>query len=253
MKQFRNVMMLMVMMFVAVNASAQIMGNIVVERGPGYLVTDMGYVYETDNIPGSNQMAEGDNIQMVMNNYWMRLQSNPTAYQRQYNYYATHRPVCTGQVAVSGMMMGTTLPMGGGMMMAGGNGGYVCGAGGAAAATSTVHIDNSNMLSTLGSGMQMNMYDGKVSLSGDPLMAINRVVSAFGGSKKANQQQTVQSNYNNGGNVRVVYVDAATGQQVQPQTRSQQQTQVRTQAQQQTQQMNNGVASQPVYNVYSGF
>lgn len=248
-------MMLIVslMMFVANTSNAQMMGNIVYQRGPGYIVTNAGYVYNTDDIPGANQMLEGDNIQVVINNHWMQLRrDDPEEYQRQYNRYCMRgiQPIGTRSIATGGMMMGGMGGMGG-MMVGGGmtNTGMVMGNGGMAGATSSVHIDNSNMVSTIGSGINMN-YDsatGNVGISGDPFMAISRIASAIGGSKKARRQQTAQQ-YNNGGNTRVVYVDASTGQQVAaPQTQTRSASQVRTTT------TNSGVASQPVYNVYSGF
>lgn len=247
MKQIKNFLMLFVMMMFVANASAQFL----YERDGHLLVMSNGYVYDSADVPGANTMAVGDNVPLKIQNYFMALsRTNPERYQREYNMYCMRGMQPVGTRSINGMMMGGA--MGGAMMMGNGAamGGMVMGNGGMAGATSSVHISNENMISTVGSGIQM-MYDsstGNVGISGDPLMAIGRVVSAIGGSKKAkNQQQTAQQ-YNNGGNTRVVYVDASTGQQVAaPQTQTRSASQVRTTT------TNSGVASQPVYNVYSGF
>ena len=235
MKQIKNFLMLFVMMFVANTASAQYL----YERDGHLLVMSNGYVYDSADVPGANTMAVGDNVPMKIQNYFMALsRTNPERYQREYNMYCMRGMQPVGTRSINGMMMGGA--MGGAMMMGNGAamGGMVMGNGGMAGATSSVHIDNSNMVSTIGSGINM-MYDsstGNVGISGDPLMAIGRVVSAIGGSKKAKNQQ------------QVVYVDSRTGQVIGTQT--QQGTQTRS-AQRTT--TNSGVASQPVYNVYSGF
>lgn len=172
------------------------------------------------------------------------------------------------------MMNGVMVP--GGMMMAG-NGGYVFGSGGAASAQSQVVIDNKNLMATAGSGLQAYYDTGSnsLSISGDPLQAAGRLYEFIVGSGKKNKQ-TVQQ---------VVYVDRATGQQIQTRAAQGQQVQQTnggfsngqvlrdaqgnayivnngvlypvqqqtTRSQQQTTNNYGGVATQPVYNVASDY
>ena len=235
-------MMLFVMMFVANTANAQL----VYARDAAYVTLSNGQVYRGEDVPGEQFMYPGDNFQMKIQEYFQGLyRTDPELYTRRYNEFMMKglTPVRTVQLNMGGgMMMGGVGAVGGMMMGMNGSGGYVYGAGGADSATSNVQITNQNMISTVGSGLQMNMVDGKVNISGDPLMAIGRVVSAVSGSRKARQQQPVQTQQ-----TQYTY-NASTGQYitVQPQA---QQMQTRS-AQPQT---TNGVASTPVYGVYSGF
>lgn len=241
----KNIVISLMLMMFTVSVRAQISGNYVVERGPGYIVTETGAVYDAGDIPGSNRMVAGDAIGEKMQEHFLSLQrENYAEYLRQYRLFSSRR-IAPVRTVAGGGMMGAAGPMGGMLMGMNGSGGYVYGTGGAASAASNVEINNQNMIATIGSGLNISSYGGEVSVSGDPLMALGRIVSAFGGSKKAARQQAAAQA--TGNNVRVVYVDSSTGQA------AAQPTQIRSARRQAAPARQAGVASTPVYGAYSGF
>ncbi len=255
---------MLVIMFVSIfNATAQVVYKIEASE----ITLSNGQVYRSADIPGVQWLHVGDNLSTKISNYFSGLRVNDyERYVREYNAFSVRglQPIRIAQIntagvgMMGGMMMGGGInPMGGMMMGMNGTGGYVYGAGGAASAQSNVQITNENLVGTVGSGLQVG-YDkvNGIQVAGDPLMAAFRVASALGGGKKkaARQQAAAAAN---GSNVRVVYVDSATGQVVaQPtQTRSAQAPAARQAAPaRQATQTNSGVSSTAVYgNVYSGF
>lgn len=184
---------MLVTMFVTVTA----MGQMVYDVNYGSMEFQVGNAwYSCADLPGGAHVSRGDNIMTVVNNYFVRLRhDDPEAYVREYNAWTMRgglagiTPVRYSTATMGGMM-------GGGAMMVGGmygtgmnNSGMVYGAGGMAGAASNVVIDNQNMMSTVGSGLQMNYDTGSnsMSISGDPLMAAGRLISFIGGSKKSKQ------------------------------------------------------------------
>jgi hypothetical protein len=161
--------------------------------------------YSCADLPGGAHISRGDNVMNVVNNYFIRLRhDDPEQYVREYNSWTMRgglagvQPVRYSTAMVGGGMMGGGM-MGGAMMVGTGmnNSGMVYGAGGMAGATSNVVIDNQNMMSTVGSGLQMNYDTGSnsLSVSGDPLMAAGRLINFIGGSgKKKNKKQVQQTN-----------------------------------------------------------
>ena len=251
--------MLVIMFVAAINTTAQVVYKIEASE----ITLSNGQVYRSADIPGVQWLKVGDNLSTKISNYFSGLRVNDyERYVREYNAFSVRglQPIRIAQIntagvgMMGGMLMGGGLNTMGGMMMGvGGTGGYVYGAGGAASAQSNVQITNENLVGTVGSGLQLG-YDkvNGIQVAGDPLMAAFRVASALGGGKKkAARQQAAAS----GNNVRVVYVDSATGQVVaQPtQTRSAQAPAAR-QAARQAAPTNSGVSSTAIYgNVYSGF
>lgn len=216
---------MLVVMFVAVSASAQM----VVKENTVTFTLVNGYVYDRTHVPGGTWVRAGEDVSAGINRYFLDLRRrNPAEAQRQYNAFIMAGGL-NGITPVD--IVSTTVMGGGGLMMGGGAGmmvgtggagmgGMVMGSGGMAGANSEVVITNGNLMSTVGSGLQMYYDTGSnsVSLSGDPLMAAGRLINFIGGSKKTRRQQTTTNNAGNG-NVRIVYIDANTGQpvQVQPQ------------------------------------
>lgn len=200
----------LVTLFVTMTAAAQMVVKSTVWETVVYPGTGIyGYSYPTDKLPGSYEVGVDFNSQLYKNLQEVYSREGYTAYQKAAYKAAQIRPKIvdvTEYVNTMGMLgmgmtgMGMTgMPMLGMYGMGGGNTstGMVGGAGGMAGATSNVHIDNSNMLSTVGSGIDMQYNSGTNSLSfrGDPLMAIGRVVAGIGGSKKKNQQVQYQQQY----------------------------------------------------------
>lgn len=205
--------MLVLVMAVVANAAAQM----VVKETPVTFTLVNGYVYDRTHVPGGTWVRAGEDVNSGINRYFMDLRRrNAAEAQRQYNAFImsgglngiTPVDIVSTTVMGGGMMMGG----GAGMMMGGGTGaamgGMVMGSGGMAGANSEVVITNGNLMSTVGSGLNMYYDTGSnsLSMSGDPLMAAGRLLNFIGGSKK--RQQTTN------GNIRVIYVDAATGQEV---------------------------------------
>lgn len=212
----KMLIMLVLVMAVVANAAAQM----VVRETPVTFTLVNGYVYDRTHVPGGTWVRAGEDVNSGINRYFMDLRRrNQAEAQRQYNVWIMNGGLngITPVDIVSTTVMGGGMMMGGAGMMVGtggaGMGGMVMGSGGMAGANSNVIIDNQNMMSTVGSGLQMYYDTGSnsLSVSGDPLMAAGRLFSFIGGSKK--RQQTT-NNANNGNNVRVIYVDAATGQEV---------------------------------------
>jgi len=263
--------MMLVVMFVAMTVNAQMVYDV----NYGAMEFQVGNAwYSCADVPGCTHISRGDNVMTVVTNYFTRLyHDNPEAYIREYNAWAMRGGLAGVQpvrysTATNGMMMGG-IGMNGGMMMGGGammggmgmqNSGMVYGAGGMAGATSNVVIDNQNMMSTVGSGMQMTMVDGKISMSGDPFMAAGRLINFIGGSKKNRQQvqQPVQQQTYNGYANGQVLQDAQGNQYIvqNGQLYRLQSQQVRTQSQTRTNtnttRTNTRTNGQVTYNVSAG-
>lgn len=243
--------MLVVMICAVAFASAQI----VVKENTVTFTLVNGYVYDRTQVPGGTWVRAGEDVSAGINRYFLDLRRrNPAEAQRQYNAFMLNGGLngITPVEIVSVGGMGGGMMVGGAGMMVGtggaGMGGMVMGSGGMAGANSEVVITNGNLMSTVGSGLQMYYDTGSNSLhvSGDPLMAAGRLFSFIGGSKKKRQQTT---NNANNGNVRVIYVDANTGQpvQVQPQATR------RSMATTPTTTTRSGAATSTTYNFASGF
>jgi hypothetical protein len=197
MKKF---MIMLVVMFVTV---ASVKAQIVYDVNYGRMEFQVGNAwYSCADLPGGAHVSRGDNVMMIVNNYFTRLRhDDPEAYVREYNSW-TMRGGLAGitpvrySTAMGGMMMGGGAMMGGTGMN---NSGMVYGAGGMAGATSNVVIDNQNMMSTVGSGLQAYYDTGSnsLSVSGDPLMAAGRLITFITGSKKS-RKQTTNGGYTNG-------------------------------------------------------
>jgi hypothetical protein len=215
----KKIVVMLVVMFVAVaNAAAQI---VVVADDHSMLTFSNGYRYYKWDVPGGERMTVGSNVNVEMQRHFNTVlaREGQLAYQREVNRWRLAKPaevVDLSTIAVNPMMGVGGMMVGGYGMVGMGNGaamgGMVVGSGGMAGANSNVVIDNSNMMSTIGSGMTVYYDTGSnsLSVSGDPLMAAGRLFNFIGGSKK--RQQT--TNNANNGNVRIVYIDAATGQPV---------------------------------------
>lgn len=193
----KKMFFMLVVMFVTITVKAQMVYDV----NYGRMEFQVGNAwYSCADVPGATHISRGDNVMNVVNNYFVRLRhDDPEQYVREYNAWSMrgglagitpvrYSTATTGVGMMGGMMGGGMM---GGMMVGTGmqNTGMVMGSMGMAGAQSNVVIDNSNLAETVGSGVTMSYDTGSNSLSvtGDPITAGLRLISAIGSKTRKNK------------------------------------------------------------------